>query len=601
MTASENPRVFTTPLQKNQNDRKSFRLDKLLGSLLGYGIRNIPQTIRNIRRATDVINVLIKYGFGDVLQETGFDKFILKGRRKLKLAKPDLERSHQPRAVRLRYAMEDLGPTFIKLGQILATRPDLIPRDWADEFAKLQDEVTPVPGEQMISIIHEELGDTVEHFFDHIEHEPLAAASLAQVHCAQLKDGTDVVLKILRPGIRKVLEADMEILDLLAHFISKHTKNVGFDPVETVEQFKREIVRETDYILEGRSTDRMRADFADDPNISFPLIYWEASTSSVLCIELIKGNLLSKENIENFTFEERETIVRNGTHAVFRQCLELGFFHADPHPGNIFVLRDENGIAGQLCFIDCGMTGSIEPAAAEQLADIIQGAVSGDLDKVIDVMIAMTYADPMISSDRSFRSDVWEFINHFQNSTFKTLKMGQLLTEFFEKLQRNNLHCPADIVFLIKAITTIEGVGEAICPEFDIVAEAAPSIEKLVRRRYSFRAIRSRFQNTILAYAEMSETMPREVQMLLTAIRRQKITMNLEHRGLHDLTRSVEHASRNISRALIFTALLMSSSMLMLANKVGDHPNKLFAVGAGIGYAAAIALAFWTITLGKKR
>ncbi|PCI11613.1 protein kinase [bacterium] len=548
-----------------------------------------------------MINVLIRYGFGDVIQGTGLDKVVLDGRRKLRLAKPDLKLSRLPRSVRIRNAMEELGPTFIKLGQILATRPDLIPREWANEFTKLQDDVTAVPGEQIIAIIHDELGEIADEFFEFIDPEPLAAASLAQVHCARLNDGTEVVLKVLRPGIRKILDADLEIMELLAQLINKHTNNIGFDPLDTVEQFRREVTRETDYTLEGRSTDRMRADFENDPNITFPLIYWEATTKNVLCIEQVKGVLLSKSKPSDFTLEERERIVRNGTHAVFRQCLELGFFHADPHPGNIFVLRDEAGIAGKLCFIDCGMTGSIEPAAAEQLADIVQGTVSADLDKVIDVMIAMTYSDPMISSDRAFRSDVWEFISHFQNSNFKTLKMGLLLSEFFEKLQRNKLHCPADIVFLIKAITTIEGVGEALCPEFDVVAEATPSIERLVRRRYSYRAIRSRFQNTMLAYMEMSETLPRETKMLLTAIRRQKITLNLEHRGLQDVTRSVEHASRNISRALIFAALLMSSSMLMLAYKVGDNHQILLAIGAGLGYAAACVLALWTITMGKKR
>ena len=548
-----------------------------------------------------MINVLIRYGFGDVIQGTGLDKVVLDGRRKLRLAKPDLKLSRLPRSVRIRNAMEELGPTFIKLGQILATRPDLIPREWANEFTKLQDDVTAVPGEQIIAIIHDELGEIADEFFEFIDPEPLAAASLAQVHCARLNDGTEVVLKVLRPGIRKILDADLEIMELLAQLINKHTNNIGFDPLDTVEQFRREVTRETDYTLEGRSTDRMRADFENDPNITFPLIYWEATTKNVLCIEQVKGVLLSKSKPSDFTLEERERIVRNGTHAVFRQCLELGFFHADPHPGNIFVLRDEAGIAGKLCFIDCGMTGSIEPAAAEQLADIVQGTVSADLDKVIDVMIAMTYSDPMISSDRAFRSDVWEFISHFQNSNFKTLKMGLLLSEFFEKLQRNKLHCPADIVFLIKAITTIEGVGEALCPEFDVVAEATPSIERLVRRRYSYRAIRSRFQNTMLAYMEMSETLPRETKMLLTAIRRQKITLNLEHRGLQDATRSVEHASRNISRALIFAALLMSSSMLMLAYKVGDNHQILLAIGAGLGYAAACVLALWTITMGKKR
>ena len=564
-------------------------------------IRNIPQTIRNIRRAHDVVNVLIRYGFEDVVQETGLDQIVLRGRRTLRLVRRDKTLDREPRAVRMRKALEELGPTFVKLGQILATRPDLIPREWADEFAKLQDDVAQVPGEQIIAAIHEQLGPKVDELFEHIEPEAMAAASIAQVHSARFKDGTEVVLKVLRPGIQKVLEADMELLELLAAFVERHFRDIGFSPVETVDQFQREIRRETDYTIEARATQRMRADFADDPNIDFPRIFPEASTASVLCIELVKGTLLSKRKPDEFTHEELVSIVRNGTHAVFRQCLEIGFFHADPHPGNIFVQRDAEGKAGPICFIDCGMTGHIDPRTAEALADIVQGTIAGELDRVIDVVVALTDTDPMIASSRVFRAEVWEFISHFQNADFQSLHMGQLLSEFFDKLQRNKLRCPADIVFLIKAITTIEGVGEDLCPDFDIVNEARPSIERLVRKRYGYRALKSRVQNSMIAYAEMAESLPRELEMLLTALRRQKLTFNLEHRGLHDITRTVEHASRNIARALIITALLVASSVLVLAHAADSTMSMPLVVGAGMGFTAAGVVAFWSITFGKKR
>lgn len=564
-------------------------------------IRNIPQTIRNFRRAHDVVNVLIRYGFEDVVQETGLGAIVLKGRRHLRLVRRDRQPHHEPRAVRLRKAMEELGPTFVKLGQVLATRPDLIPREWADEFKKLHADVARVPGEKIIAVINEELGAKVEELFEHIEPEPLAAASIAQVHRARMKDGSEVALKVLRPGMREVLAADMELLELLAEFVEKHFRDLGFSPVETVDQFQRELRRETDYTIEARSTERMRADFEDDPNINFPRVFREASTASVLCIEFIDGELLSKHTPSDYTHAELEAIVRNGTRAVFRQCLELGFFHADPHPGNIMVLRDAEGNAGPICFIDCGMTAHIDPKTAENLADIVQGAIGGELDRVIDVVVAMTDADPMVISDRTFRAEVWEFISHFQNADLKSLQMGQLLNEFFEKLQRNKLRCPADIVFLIKAITTIEGVGEALCPEFDIVGEARPSIERLIRGRYGFRALRSRVQNSMLAYAEMAESIPRELEMLLASIRRQKLTINLEHRGLHDMTRTVEHGSRNIARALVITALLVSSSVLVLADAANPSQNLVLSIGAGLGFTAAIALSFWAVTFGARR
>lgn len=564
-------------------------------------IRNIPQTFRNIRRAHDVVNVLIRYGFDDVVQETGLDRVLYGSRRALRMIRPEKTLHREPRAVRLRKGMEELGPTFIKLGQILSTRPDLIPPSWAEEFSRLQDNVSPVPGEQIIAVINAELGARVGELFEHIEPEALAAASIAQVHRARMKDGSEVVLKVLRPGIREVLAADMELLVLLAQFVERHFRDLGFSPVETVDQFQRELRRETDYTIEARSTERMRADFAGDPDINFPRVYRAASTASVLCLEFIDGALLSRHGPEDFTAGERASIVRNGTRAVFRQCLELGFFHADPHPGNIVVLRDADGNAGPICFIDCGMTAHIDPKTAQNLADIVQGAIAGEIDRVIDVVVAMTDADPMIATDRNFRAEVWEFISHFRSADLRSLQMGAMLREFFDKLQRNNLRCPADIVFLIKAITTIEGVGEALCPEFDIVAEARPSIERLIRGRYGIRALRGRIQNSMLAYAEMAESVPREIEMMLTAIRRQKLAINLEHRGLHDVTRTVEHASRNIARALVITALLVSSSVLVLANSAAPTQSVYLSIGATVGFAAAAALAIWSVTLGKKR
>ncbi len=563
-------------------------------------IPNIPRAGRNLRRAHDVLRVLVRYGFSDVVQELGLDRALHRGRRTLRLERADAEIIREPRAVRLRRALEELGPTFIKFGQILSTRPDLIPRDWVEEFSKLQDDVAQLPGKVILDQIRTELGEKVDTLFASIEPEALAAASIAQVHRARLRDGTEVVLKVLRPGIRRVINADLELMEFLAQLVERHFEDLGFSPVEAVDQFRREIRREMDYTIEARATERMREDFADDPNIDFPRVFHEASTHSVLCQEYVHGRLLSRTPVEEFSSEERLAIVRNGTHAVFRQCLEIGFFHADPHPGNIIVRTDEHGRAGPITFIDCGMTGHIDPKTAEHLADIVQGTISGDLDRVIDVVIAMTDADPMIAMNRAFRADVWEFIGYFQNITLGSLHMGRLLQEFFDKLQRHRLRCPADIVFLIKALTTIEGVGESICPEFDIIAEARPSLEKLLHRRYSLGALRMRVQNSMIAYAEMAEDIPRQFKMLLTAAHRHKLTLNLQHRGLHDVTRTVEHASRNISRALVITALLVASSVLILADKAGSTRSVALQIGAWVGFSLAALIAIWSVTLGRN-
>jgi len=564
-------------------------------------IPNIGKTIRDVRRAREMVNVLARYGFTDIVESFGLDRLVQQGRQTLRLAKPDEAVARLPREVRMRKAMERLGPTFVKLAQVLSTRPDLIPSAWANEFAKLQDDVAQEPSDKILEVIHAELGDRVETLFESIEPEALAAASVAQVHRARLKDGTDVVLKVLRPEIRETLKTDMEILDYFARLIEAHFRDVGFSPIETVDQFAREIRRETDLLIEARSTDRMRKDFDRDPGVHFPRVFWEASTSKVLCIEFIAGTLLSRVEPGAFTDEERRSIVANGSRAVFHQCLETGFFHADPHPGNIIALRDDEGRAGAICFIDCGMTGHIDPKTAELLADLTQGTVTGELDRVIDVVVALSDADPAIVSDRDFRADVWEFISHFQNANFSELRMGALLGEFFEKVRRHQLRVPADMVFLIKAITTIEGVGEDLCPEFDIVAHVRPTIERLVRRRYGIRALRRRVRNSFIGYAEFTEKLPRDIGQLLTAVRRQKLTMNLEHRGLDRVTSTLEHASRNIARALIITALIVGSSILVLADSAGDPKHGVLTIAASAGFVLAVILAVLGITIGKKR
>jgi ubiquinone biosynthesis protein len=517
------------------------------------------------------------------------------------MAKPDEAIVGLPRAVRLRKAMEELGPTFVKLAQVLATRPDLIPSEWADEFAKLQDDVAQVPSAQILAVIHDELGDRVDDLFESIEPDALAAASIAQVHRAKLEDGTEVVLKVLRPGIRETLTADMEILDFFARFLEDHFQDIGFSPTDTVDQFARALRRETDFLIEARSTDRMYKNFEDDPDVHFPRVYWEATTSKVLCLEYVEGTLLSRRGVDEFTAAETRAIVANGARAVFRQCLEIGFFHADPHPGNIIALRSPEGQAGPICFIDCGMTGHIDPKTAEYLADLTQGTAAGDLERVIYVLVALSDADPAIVSNRDFRADVWEFISHFQEASFRELQMGTLLGEFFEKMRAHRLCVPADMVFLIKAITTIEGVGEELCPEFDIIEHVRPSVERLVRRRYGAGALRKRLQGSFIGYAEFAEALPRDVGQLLATIRRRQLTINLEHRGLDRLTKSLEHASRNISRALFITALIVASSILVLADSAAEPTPGHLTIAAVAGFAAAMILALLGVTIGRNR
>lgn len=583
-------------------------------------IPNLKRTFRNIKRAQEIVSVLITYGFTDIVQELSIDRLVLQGKRLVGLDKPGEELVRQPHAVRLRKAAVELGPSFVKLAQILATRPDLIPEDWADEFATLQSGVPAVPADEIRPHIESMYRGKLSDHFKSVDYESFAAASVGQAHHAVLHDGTEVILKVLRPGIRKTIESDIEIMRALAELAESRFEDMGYSPVDVIEQFERQVLREMDLSLELRSMKRMQAAFADHPEVVFPRAYPEHSNRSVLCMERIDGTLLSSPEAKELTDAERRAVVAIASDTVFRQCFEIGFFHADPHPGNIFVLRasdppvQENertegdterlpappaGV--RVCFIDYGMTGHIDPHSAEHLADLVHGTITGELDRVIDVIVALTDMNPIIADSRAFRADVWEFIGRFQTGTLADLEMGTLLEEFFAKLKRHRLRCPSDIVYLIKAITTIEGVGEKVCPEFDLIGHVKPHVEGLVKRRFGFKAVRRRLQGAALAYAELGENLPREAKAISKLIRHEQLIVRLKHQGLETLTDELERASRNISLALVIAALLVGGTILLLAQAVGGDPYGLLTASAVISIASAIGISlYWMITRSWK-
>lgn len=556
-------------------------------------ILELNQTIRHVRRYAEIVHVLARYGFADVVQELGLDRLLERGMAAVGVGKLAPEFEHLPRATRLRQAMEELGPTFVKLGQLLSTRRDLVPQDWADEFTKLQDNVPPVPFEQIAEVLKAEFGERQAELFKEIEHEPIGSASMAQVHRAVLADGTSIVLKILRPGIREVTQTDMEVMRTLAEFAEARLSNLGYSPIEVVNEFARELEREVDLRHEGRSTERLRRQFVLDESVSFPKVYWEATTGSVLALEEIRGVLLSRLKEGDLTPEEQRLVVANGAKAVLRMCLDIGFFHADPHPGNLFAMP-----GGKVCFIDCGMTGQLDETTTYQLADLVLGVVQADSEKVLGVVADLADVDPIKLDDRGLRSDVRDFIAHFQNTPLDQLNMADLLEEFFQKLRAHHLRCPGDLVLLIKALATIEAVGERLDPSFDMVEFATPHLERLVARRYSMRAMRKRFQAGMLRYVELVEDLPDDVRSIVNQLKRNRLAVNLEHRGLSRLTQTIEHASRNISFALIVAAMMVGSSILVLASRsVGGVA--LQAIGIA-GFAAAAVLVLLIMLSSRK-
>jgi ubiquinone biosynthesis protein len=554
----------------------------------------VARQIRNVKRYTEILDVLVRNGFADAVTNLGLGRLLERGYRLLPGTSTEpLEQISRP--ARMRRVMEELGPTFMKLGQMLSCRKDLIPAEWSDEFAKLQAEGPTLPFEAIRATLEEEFPGRVDTIFRTIDPEPIAAASMAQVHRARLADGTKVVLKILRPGTEERAKADLEILETIAELATTHLGNLGFDPNEVTREFARGLRREVDFTFEARSTDRLRVAFEDDPHVRFPKVYWQATSRRVLALEEFHGILLSRLRDGDLTQAERAEVVGHGATAIARQCLEIGLFHADPHPGNLFALRCDDGsmAAG---FIDCGMTGRIEPGMMDLLARLVKAVVDGEVEEVIAVAGLIADVPPGKLEDRGLKADMRELVDAFDVTSFEQFDLPRLLDDFFQKLRGNEIRFPGELILLIKSLTTIQSVGASIDPTFDLIGYVRPWIEKVVRARYGITAMRRRAFRTIESYASLAEDLPREVRVLLGSVRQNNFAVNLQHRGLDRLTRTIEHASRNIGFALMVTGLTVSSAILVHASAARDGSGNLGTLGilgvAGFIVAGVLALAY---------
>lgn len=525
-------------------------------------ITAIRRTIRNTKRLAEIVKVLSKFGFRQLVHDTGIYRLLGAVREESEPYETvRLENLSGPERVRM--VLEELGPTFVKFGQILSTRPDLIPAAWATEFKKLQDSCRHVPFEDIYQTLLMEFPGRLDYLFAEIEETPLAAASIAQVHRATMKDGSQVVIKVIRPGARVIIEEDMALVETLAQLLEQYFSNLGYSPTAVAKEFSREMLKEINLVIEGQSTERLRRYFEGDDNISFPKVYWDATTRSVLTMEEIRGRLLSTVSPQELSKDERRAIVGNATNAVFKQCLRFGFFHADPHPGNIFLLP-----GCKLCFIDCGLTGQLDRKTTDELINLVAGVVKGDVDRLCRVVLELTDVDPLVLDDREFRLELRHLTDQFRNTDLAHLNITGLLADFFGMLQRYRIQCPESMTLLTKALTTIEGVAAYFDPTFDVIEHVEPLIQEVVVNRRSFRAIRKRFFHALANTIELLEDLPEDLQRFLDLARHRRFTLNLELKRIEHLSEQLDTSSRLLGIAMIIAALIVGSAILILADRM---------------------------------
>ena len=511
---------------------------------------------RDLGRLRDIVSILVRYGFSDAIQRMGLTTIIESAGKLLHLKEPaGIAKMDTPQ--RIRYALEELGPTFVKLGQILSTRVDLFPPDWIDEFEKLQDQVPPVAFEELRAQLTEDLGAAPEEVFTHLEKEPLAAGSIAQVHQARLDDGTDVVLKIRRPKIRYVIEADLRLLSRVAEIAEKEIEEIRhFHPREVVRQFTLSLRRELDMISECHHMERIARNFEDDPNIVIAKIYWQWTCERLNVQSLLKGIPGNDLEAVEKAGLDRRVLAQHGADAVLKMVLEDGFYHADPHAGNVFYLP-----GNRLAFLDFGMVGHLSNVRREQIVDLLNGMVNKDVTEVTDVLLE--WANDTDVDSEGLATEVDAFLDSYHSVPLKQLKISAMLNDITVILRDHKLSLPPDLSMLFKVFITLEGLGRQLDPDFDMVSSATPFLKKATFARYKPSAIARRGLHNLSSMIDILGSLPQDVRRLIRAARRGSLQVNIDITRLEKFGKQIDKSASRITVGLITSAIIVGSSIVM--------------------------------------
>ncbi len=520
-------------------------------------LHTIGRTYRHFRRYQQILSVLIKYGFSDILQQLRLYQ-ALKGRIRSSPKQKDV--IQLTRYERIRLALEELGPTFIKLGQLLSTRPDLVPPSLAQELSKLQDKVPPFSFEQVREIIEGDLNQPLDKVFSEFDPRPIAAASLGQVHRARLKNGQEVAVKVQRPNIRRTIEVDLEIMLYLATLLQRHVVEAEYyNPVGIVKEFSKTIVKELDYILEAANVERFARNFKNDPTIHVPQTYREYTTERVLVMEYIRGIKISEIDRLKKEGYDCHLLARQGANLILKQIFEFNFFHGDPHPGNIFVLP-----GNVICFLDYGMMGRIDEETKEILALFVRSFVERDVGETTRWLLKLYPADKV--EMRELKLDVWELIDQYHGVPLKQIELRRLFRQALYIVEKHRLRVPPDLFLLNKALVALEGLGKSLDPDFDAISAIEPFIKRLIAQKYSPWAVAQKWHRGVENLMRIFQILPQEFQEIITLLKKGEINVKLEHIKLDLLIAKLDRISNRLAFAIIAAALIVGSALITIAN-----------------------------------
>lgn len=539
------------------------------------------KTFTNLARLKDMVMIMARFGFGDLIQ-------------RLDLPVKPLVHTITPKVdtdldvyQRIRLAFEELGPTFVKLGQILSMRPDVLPLPLIRELSKLQDAVGSIPFEEVKQVLEKEFNAPLEDLFRSFDPKPVAAASLSQVHKAVHPEKNQVLaVKVRRPGIVKTVETDLNILEILADKIHHNMESLQmYDLPGIVAANRRTLLKEIDFSREARYIQIAKSKIEKESDIVIPEVFTEFSTPRVLVTAFIKGKKITSDM--DLPAAERKVLAASGMQSAILQILEHGFYHADPHPGNMVITRDN-----RMCLMDWGMVGRLTPDERNDLLFLIRAAVDKDSRKLAQMVSSIATAHKNVNTGH-LEKDLIEIMDVYLSLPLKEIRVGTLLEDLVEVLKAHTLRLPPDMSIVIKALITVEGTARILYPDLDVISEATPHVRRLVSRQYSKGYIWQRLRNNLSAVWGLQQHLPRTLSTILRKIESDDITIGFDHKNLSPMQKALESSFNRLTLGIVLGAMIIGSSMIITTG-VGPLLFGYPALGM-TGYLISAVLGLWLI------
>jgi len=538
------------------------------------------RTIARLGRFKDIVFTLIRYGFDDLVQRldlpgTGVIKRIEKAGRELDTYE------------RIRYALEELGPTFVKFGQIMSLRPDLLPPPLIRELSRLQDEVAPEEFDTIKPALQQSLGQDLTEIFSAFDEKSFASASLSQVHKGVLRElGRSVAVKVQRPGIRRKVELDLDILETLVNRLNERSEDLRvYDLPNLVRIIRRNLLRELDFTREARNMKIARSAMDEEEGIYVPEAYDEYCREQVLVMEYLEGTKL--KDLEALPRDDAEILAKQGLNAAIKQILEDGFFHADPHPGNLLV---EDG--RRLCLLDWGMVGRLSVRDRYELMDLIKSVVEKDSEGLVDSLLLLTKGEYGIDR-RGMERDLLEILDTYFAVPIKDMNLGHLLLDITTLLRSYRLRLPVDLMIMIKALITAEGTARQIYPDLNVISEAESSIERLAAERFWPGRLWHNLRGSIRHFLALQRQFPLRAYQIMDKLDRGELAIRFEHENLEGLRKTLEHIFNRLTFGIIIGAMIIGSTMIITTG-VGPLLFGFPALGL-VGYMISGLLGLWLV------